>query len=371
MLPPQTASMPASGPEHVRRQPPPGIIAAVNQTADNPVRKLVLSVHRRLLRLAMAEAAGAGVLLAGVMALAARLLLPQAGHLDGLLAGAMVGAAFAMVRYVSRRPDPLAAAIACDQAAGTPELFSTAWTLPPTGQPDPLWQQTIMAQAHHALNRVDLTAILHGRAHPGRLIVGLMLLLSAALWPAQILPPSAHTSESLASAGASPLDSRPLTASPAWPAPSPRTRPSDSAGETSRTGGPELLTAADAAAAKIDPNARHLGDESGGNASAGRGPGSGFSKGTPTAPSELPPPGKAAYASPSADLASGDGTASRALARARARAASPGQVLTNAEPTPGQPSLSGDSSAPTGPTAAEVAATPAPYRAAVREYFNR
>lgn len=345
-------------------------MSALIETADNPVRNLVLSVHRSLLRRAMAEAAGAGVLLAGAMALAARLLLPQTGHLDGLLAGAMVGVAFAIVRYISSRPEPLTAALACDQAAKVPELFSTAWSLPSSGGSDPAWQQTILAQACHALVRVDLRAIAHGQTHPGRLIVGLMLLLSAGLWPAQTPPsPTPRQAASLASGRLVPPDARQeAVGAAAWPAATPRT--AQDAGETSGAGGPQLLTPADAAAS-LDPNARKLGEESGGSAMAGRGAGSGLAKGSTPAPIDLPPPGKGTPASAGADLASGDGTASHASGQDQP--VSDGQVVADAASARahGESSANGSSPAPTGPTAREIASTPDAYRAAVREYFNR
>ena len=303
------------------------------------------------------------------MSLAARYLLPQTGYLDGLLAGILVGAAFAMVRYISRRPEELTAAIACDQAAGTPELFSTAWTLPPSGGSDPAWQQTILAHACHALIRVDFNAMLQGRAHLGRPIVGLMLLLSAGLWPGQT-PPS-HTQragmQSLADGHLAPLDTREKTPGTiGWPAAAPR--PGSSAGETSRTAGPELLTPAPASA-PLDRNARQLGDESGGNTMAGRGNGGGLAKGSPPTPIDLPHAGKGTPAGADADLTSGDGVTS--LTGGNARAISGGRVVPDPGPATGEPSVGGSSPAATGPTAASIASIPAAYRAAVREYFNR
>ena len=303
------------------------------------------------------------------MSLASRVLLPQTGHLDGLLAGILVGAAFAMVRYISRRPDELLAAIACDQAAGTPELFSSAWTLPPSGGSDPAWQQTILAHARHALTRVDVNTMFRGWAHPGRPLVGLMLLLSAALWHGQT-PPS-HTQHAGAQSHAdgqfAPLDTR--TQTPGiigWPGAAPRS--GSSAGETSRTAGPELLTPANAAA-QLGRNARQLGEESGGNAMAGRGNGGGLAKGSPPNPIDMLPAGKGTPAGAGADLTSGDGATS--LIGGNARATSGGQVVTDASRATGEPSVGGNPPAAAGPTAARIASIPARYRAAVREYFNR
>lgn len=342
---------------------------AVSEAADNPVRNLVLAVHRHLLRRVMGEAAGAGVLLAGAMALAGRMLLPQAGHLDAILWGVMVGAAFAMVRYVSRRPEALTAAIVCDQAAGTPELFSTAWSLPHSGQPDPAWQQAILAQAAHALSRVDVASILHGRTRLGRLIVGLMLLLSATLWPGEAALSGTHSrdQQTHASDRFASMDVRDETAgSAAWPAPA--LRPSPSVGETSRTGGPELLTPADAGA-KVDTKARRLGEESGFNASVGRGAGAGLAKGGSPSPLDMAPGGKRPSAGATAGLIFGDGTASHRVGKTPAGSA--GRVAVDAGPAAVVASVSGNSAAPAGPAPAEIASTPAAYRAAVREYFNR
>ena len=341
----------------------------VIETADNPVRNLVMAVHRRLLRHAIAQAAGDGAILAGAMSLAARYLLPQTEHLDGLLAGLMVGAAFAVVRYFSRRPDELTAAIVCDQAAGTPELFSTAWTLPPSGGSDPAWQQTILAHACHALIQVDVNAMLRGRTHPGRLIVGLMLLLSVGLWPGQSSPSSTQRPDTpaLSFGRLASMDAEgQMPGRAVWPSALPR--PGLSAGETSLTGGPQLLTPADAAA-KRDPNARQLGEESGGNASTGRGSGSGLAKGRPPTALDMPRTGRGTPANARAGLTWGDGTTSQTSGNAPAT--SRGQVITAGSDADGESSVRGNSPAPAGPTATEIASTPAPYRAAVREYFNR
>lgn len=329
----------------------------------------MLTVHRRLLRRAVAEAAGAGVLLTGAMALAGRILLPQTTHLDALLAGVMVGAAFAMVRYVSRRPDPLTAAIACDHAARTPELFSTAWSLPASGQGDPAWQQTILAHAAHALSRVDIASILRGRTHPGRLIVGLMLLLSATLWPGQTGPSNTQppVPPSPAFGGLASLDERNETfGTAAWAGSAPPSRPS--AGETSRTGGPEMITPADTGAT-LDANARRIGDESGSHASAGRGAGAGLAKGRAPSPLDLSPAGKRASPGATTELGSGDGTGPHVLGNSPA--VSGGRVAPDTGSAGAAASLSAPPTDAAGPTAAEVASTPAVYRAAVREYFNR
>lgn len=346
--------------------------------SDNAVRTLVLTVHRRLLARAMAEAAGVGALLGGAVAVGARLLLPEAGQVEALVAGGLVGIACTMVRFMSRRPEPLAAAMACDAAAGKHELFSTAWTLGQTPAADPAWHDAILSQAMQAASDVIVADVGHGNAHPGRLVVGLMLLVAAGLWSQEPSAGGVAGGAAPAVAGrrgqeAARADER---RNAAWPAASVR-RPGER-GQTAQRGGPEMLAPGDASA-QVGPDARRLGTESGSSASAGRGEGSGLAR-TNAAGQIRVHPAAAGRGSTAAGQGDADGYG-RAASRTGSASAG-GQVAAGDRSAVPPRRLSQDGTAEArsaeaqtseaaGPTATAIEAVPAAYRQVVREYFNR
>jgi hypothetical protein len=340
----------------------------------NALSELVRAARRRLRRGALAEALGAGVLLAGVMAAAGRILLPQSGQLDALLSGVMVGAAFAMVRYVSRRPDELTAAIACDRAAGVAELFSTAWALPAAGGSDPAWHAAILAQAQDAAAQVNVDTALHRAGHPGRVIVGLMLLFSAAIWPGAMAPTpelaQPQMPQSLAGGRADQDSTRAedAGATVAWSVSSARW--GGSAADRSHGGGPEMLSPADADA-RIARDARQIDEASGQNASSGHGGGSGFSKGSAPQPLSTPLPGGASARVAASGTRDADGAASPVSPGSAALASTDGRIVGGSSHVRATSPLGDSVPVPAGPSASAIASVPAPYRAAVREYFNR